>query len=65
MKTALEDYRAALEEIRASGTYKEERIITTPQRSRIDTTAAWLQVPYLLWVFFAGYLNLGVYLLNR
>ena len=32
---------------------------------RIDTTAAWLQVPYLLWVFFAGYLNLGVYLLNR
>ena len=40
MKTALEDYRAALEEIRASGTYKEERIITTPQRSRIDTTAA-------------------------
>ncbi|MBU5626627.1 glycine C-acetyltransferase [Oscillibacter sp. MSJ-2] len=40
MKTALEDYRAALEEIRASGTYKDERIITTSQRSRIDTTAA-------------------------
>lgn len=24
-----------------------------------------LQVPYLLWLFFATYLNLGVYLLNR
>lgn len=28
-------------------------------------TAAWLQVPYLLWTLFATYLNLGVYLLNR
>lgn len=27
--------------------------------------AGWLQVPYLLWVTFAGYLNLGVFLLNR
>ena len=25
---------------------------------------AWLQVPYLLWVLFAGYLNWGVYQLN-
>ncbi len=33
--------------------------------SEIDGTAAWLQVPYLLWVLFAGYLNLGVWLLNR
>ena len=40
MKQALQDYRKQLEEIRASGTYKEERIITTPQRSRINTTAA-------------------------
>ena len=31
----------------------------------LDTLAAILQVPYLLWVFFAGYLNLGVWLLNR
>ncbi len=30
-----------------------------------DRTAAWLQLPYLLWVFFAGYLNLGAWLLNR
>ena len=31
----------------------------------LDETAAWLQVPYLLWVFFAGYLNYGVWMLNR
>lgn len=28
-------------------------------------TAAWLQVPYLLWALFVTYLNFGVYLLNR
>ena len=33
--------------------------------SRIDKAAGYLQLPYLLWVTFAGYLNLGVYLLNR
>ena len=32
--------------------------------SNIDETAADLLLPYLLWVTFAGYLNLGVYLLN-
>lgn len=32
---------------------------------KIDKTAAFLQIPYLLWVTFAGYLNLAVYLLNR
>ncbi len=32
---------------------------------RIQPTAAWLQIPYLLWVTFAGYLNLMIYLLNR
>ena len=31
----------------------------------IDETASDLLLPYLLWVTFAGYLNLGVYLLNR
>jgi len=40
MKTALEKYRAELAAIREAGTYKDERIITTPQRSCIDTTAA-------------------------
>ena len=33
--------------------------------SRIKKTAGLLQLPYLLWVTFAGYLNLGVYLLNK
>ncbi len=32
---------------------------------KIDRTAAKLQIPYLLWVTFAGYLNGMVYLLNR
>ena len=30
-----------------------------------STLAARLQIPYLIWLVFAGYLNLGVYLLNR
>ena len=40
MKTALEKYRKELEAIRESGTWKDERVITTPQQSRIDTTQA-------------------------
>jgi glycine C-acetyltransferase len=40
MKSAYESFAAELDAIRASGTYKDERIITTPQRSRIDTTQA-------------------------
>ena len=31
---------------------------------RVDRTAALAQVPYLLWVAFAGYLNAGVWVLN-
>jgi len=31
---------------------------------KVDRTAALLQIPYLIWVAFAGYLNLGVWLLN-
>ncbi len=31
----------------------------------INPLAAYLQIPYLLWVTFAGYLNLSIYLLNR
>ena len=30
----------------------------------IDKKAAYLMLPYLAWVTFAGYLNLGVYFLN-
>jgi len=32
---------------------------------KISKAAGWLLVPYLLWVTFAGYLNLSIYLLNR
>lgn len=32
---------------------------------KIDPIAAWLLFPYLLWVSFAAYLNLGVWYLNR
>lgn len=32
---------------------------------RVNKTAAYIQVPYLLWVTFAGYLTLAVYILNR
>ena len=31
---------------------------------KTDKLASWLQVPYLLWVSFAGYLNWGVWVLN-
>lgn len=29
-----------------------------------DSLAAWLQIPYVVWLVFAGYLNLGVWILN-
>lgn len=31
----------------------------------ISKTAARLQIPYAVWLVFAGYLNLGTYLLNK
>ena len=40
MKNALNYYRKQLDEIREAGTFKAERVITTPQRARIDTTKA-------------------------
>ena len=39
MKTALTAITAELEAIREAGTWRDERVITTPQYSRIDTTA--------------------------
>jgi len=38
--------------------------ITMRLFSAIDETAGDLLIPYILWVTFAAYLNLGVYLLN-
>ena len=32
--------------------------------NRIDKTAARLQLPYLLWLAFAAYLNIGAWILN-
>ena len=31
---------------------------------KADSLAAYLQIPYLVWVAFAGYLNVGVWMLN-
>ena len=39
-------------------------IITMVKYYKLSKTAAWLQLPYLLWVTFAGYLNLAIILLN-
>ncbi len=39
-------------------------LLTVKAFSAIDETAGDLLIPYLLWVTFAGYLNLGVYFLN-
>ncbi len=32
--------------------------------AKIKPVAGYLQIPYLLWVTFAGYLNLAIYILN-
>ena len=37
-KKALQHFQRQLEDIRQAGTYKEERVIVTPQSSRVDTT---------------------------
>lgn len=40
-------------------------IYLTKQRfAKIDQVAAYLLIPYLVWVAFAGYLNLSIWLLN-
>ena len=39
-------------------------IRTISKYKPIDSLAAKLQIPYTIWVAFAGYLNLGIWLLN-
>ena len=39
-------------------------LATTISFSRLSYIAGYLMIPYLIWVMFAGYLNLGIYLLN-
>lgn len=40
-------------------------IITTVLFRRINKTASFLMIPYIIWVTFAAYLNLGIYILNK
>lgn len=40
-------------------------IIMIAKFYNIDKRAAYLNIPYVLWIIFAGYLNFGIYLLNR
>ena len=40
-------------------------IDTIVQYKKIDPLAAYLQIPYALWVTFAGYLNVAIWLLNK
>ena len=39
-------------------------LLTLRQFRRVSKPAANLMIPYLIWVAFAGYLNLGIYILN-
>ena len=39
-------------------------LIMTVCFGKADRLSALIQIPYLLWVLFAGYLNLGVWVLN-
>ena len=39
-------------------------IMTIVDYFKISKNAAYLQIPYLLWVIFAGYLNLAIWYLN-
>ena len=39
-------------------------LVTTVKFYTLDRPAGYLLIPYILWVLFAGYLNLGIALLN-
>lgn len=39
-------------------------LITIIKFNKISRVASYLMIPYLIWVTFAGYLNLGIYMLN-
>lgn len=40
-------------------------IITAVKYHRINKWAGLLQIPYIIWLVIAGYLNIGIYLLNK
>ena len=39
-------------------------VITIVKYRMLNKTAAYLQIPYIIWLLIAAYLNLGVYILN-
>ena len=39
-------------------------LATIMKYRKVSPLAAYLQIPYLLWVTFAGYLNFGIFILN-
>ncbi|MGI6201672.1 MAG: TspO/MBR family protein [Christensenellales bacterium] len=39
-------------------------VLTIARFARVDRCAAWLLAPYLLWLLYATYLNIGIVLLN-
>lgn len=39
-------------------------VLTTVFFFRIERSAGWLMVPYVLWLLFAAYLNIAIYFLN-
>ena len=40
-------------------------ILTIVKYYKINKNAAYFQIPYAVWVTFAGYLNFGIWLLNK
>ena len=40
-------------------------ILTISYYKKVCSLSAYLQIPYFLWVTFAAYLNLGIFILNR
>lgn len=40
-------------------------ITTIIKYKKLSSAAAYIQIPYALWVTFAGYLNFGIFILNR
>ena len=40
-------------------------IVTTVYFFKVDKRSGFLMIPYILWTAFAGYLNIGIYILSR
>ncbi len=40
-------------------------VLTTKEFYKVNKAAAYLMLPYIIWLFYAAYLNLGFWLLNK